>query len=144
MNQDTLNRLIDLVGKTGDKVVITDPAGDKPYVLMSLDQYEKLMHGAPEPKVSAPASIPAPVQAPKPAPAPPKQSKRPSLQVAEDLDPPVTLRGVTSFNGKKKDIPLWKSNPEPPKPAQPAPAPAPAVQAPETESEEQFYLEPLE
>jgi PHD/YefM family antitoxin component YafN of YafNO toxin-antitoxin module len=126
MNQDTLNRLLELVGKTGDKVVITDPAGDTPYVLMSLDQYEALMNGS-ETEV-------------KPAQITPKQAKRPSLQVAEDIDPPVSLRGMSSFNGKKRDIPLWKS-------PQDAPKPAPTIQTSqiqETESEEQFYLEPLE
>lgn len=138
MNQNTLNRLLELIGKTDDKVVITDPAGEKPYVLMSLDQYEKLMNGS---------------AAQKAAPAPqPKPAKRPSLQVAEDLDPPVTLKGMTSFEGQKRDIPLWKSPQETAKPPLPV-APLKTVQEgpfghaqdkPETESEEQFYLEPLE
>lgn len=143
MNQDTLNRLIDLVGKTGDKVVVTDPAGEKPYVLMSLDQYENLMNGASEPK-KAPEPPKAPTKENKSKPAPFKPAKRPSLQVAEDLDPPVALKGMTSFNGQKKDIPLWKSSQAPPKPAPQAPVAVPAQQVQESESEEQFYLEPLE
>lgn len=126
MHHETLQRLLDLIGKTGDRVVVTDPAGDKPYVLMSLDQYEKLMGS----EAPAEKPAPAPVTASRP-------SRRPSLQVAEDLDPPVDL----SQSRKKREIPLWKPADEP----KPAPEAEDVQESPnETESEEQFYLEPLE
>ena len=127
MSHDTLQRLLNLIGKTGDRVVVTDPAGEKPYVLMSLDQYEKLIDAEATPEAK-PASAPAPAPAP---------ARRPTLQVAEDLDPPIEL-GTTR---KKREIPLWKPSAAP----QPAPqATTPPPQEKASESEEQFYLEPLE
>jgi hypothetical protein len=43
MNPELLKRILELIGKTGDRVVIADPAGDKPYVLMGLEQYETIL-----------------------------------------------------------------------------------------------------
>jgi hypothetical protein len=48
MNKDQMFRLINLIAKTGDRVIVTDPSGENPYVMMSLDQYEKLV-GTAEP-----------------------------------------------------------------------------------------------
>lgn len=127
MHHDTLQRLLDLIGKTGDRIVVTDPAGESPYVLMSLDQYEQLMgKKMPSEKESSKGELLSP-----------KPNRRPTLQVAEDLDPPIDLSSAR----KKREIPLWKPS------ATPKSAPkAEVVPEPEkeTESEEQFYLEPLE
>lgn len=139
MNQETLQRILDLIGRTGDRVVITDPAGENPYVLMGLDQYESLMVGSkPQGASFQPATAGKP-QAP---------GSKPSIQVAEDIDPPVSLKAMASFNGKKKDIPLWRKEEKPSsaeasagKPASPPRAAAPEVAG---QGEEQFYLEPLE
>lgn len=127
MQNDTLQRLLGLIGKTGDRVVVTDPAGEKPYVLMSLDQYEKLLGEGNSPGTEA-------AKEPQSA---PKTPSRPTLKVAEDIDPPVDLRSPR----KKREIPLWKPS-APPKSTKGA---GPAAE-PEKEpaSEEQFYLEPLE
>lgn len=38
-----LKRILELVRKTGDRMVVTDPNGDDCYVVMSLDQYEELI-----------------------------------------------------------------------------------------------------
>ena len=127
MHHDTLQRLLDLIGKTGDRIVVTDPAGEKPYVLMSLDQYEKLMG---EKGASPQATSASPEIAQKP-------SRRPTLQVAEDLDPPVDLNA----SRKKREIPLWKPSLEEKPAAKPEPA---GEREKETDAEEQFYLEPLE
>ncbi|MFH1430564.1 MAG: hypothetical protein ABIG71_03525 [Candidatus Uhrbacteria bacterium] len=42
MDQALLNRLLDLVAKTGDRVVVVDPLTRRPFVLMGLEQYEAL------------------------------------------------------------------------------------------------------
>lgn len=141
MKEETLKRLLSLIEKTGDRLVITDPAGEQPFVLMGLDHYEKLVVGEWKPEVL------------KREPAPPQAL--PISTTFPDNKPP------------KREIPLWKApatqngprlaqdrprieEPAPPKP-QPTPKPAPAANptpkpaAPlEPEGEEQFYLEPLE
>lgn len=128
MDHETLQRLLTLSGKTGDRIIVTDPAGEKPYVLMSLDQYEKLMGSNPESAATEKPSSTIP-------------ARRPSLPVPEDLDPPVDLSPAR----KKREIPLWKPTDKPKGGSAPAPAPAvPAGGEKEAVSEEQFYLEPLE
>lgn len=142
MKEETLKRLLSLIEKTGDRLVITDPAGEQPFVLMGLDHYEKLVVGEWKPEVQ----------------------KR-------DPTPPQALPISTAFPDNKppkREIPLWKAPPTSqngprlaqdrpridesptPKPAPavkptPPPSPPPKSQAPlEPEGEEQFYLEPLE
>lgn len=41
-----LKRILDLVRRTGDRMVVTDPNGHDAYVIMGLDQYEDLLTGA--------------------------------------------------------------------------------------------------
>lgn len=48
-----LRRILNLVRKTGDRMVVTDPEGDDVYVVMGLDQYEALIE-APRASVAAP------------------------------------------------------------------------------------------
>lgn len=38
-------RILDLVRRTGDRMVVTDPDGEHAYVVMDLDQYEDLLVG---------------------------------------------------------------------------------------------------
>ncbi len=152
MKEETLKRLLSLIEKTGDRLVITDPSGEHPYVLMGLDHYEKLVVGEWKPEVS------------KREPTPPQTL--PISTIPPDNKPP------------KREIPLWKHTPAPepgaapmttpaprlaqdrprfdekppetrPQPTVPRPIPAapsrpPQNLAPEPEGEEQFYLEPLE
>ncbi len=56
-----MRRILNLVEKTGDKVVVTDPAGEHPYVLMNLEQYEGLALGKPAPPPPAASMTPKPV-----------------------------------------------------------------------------------
>ncbi|MFA6428655.1 MAG: hypothetical protein WCW02_03905 [Candidatus Buchananbacteria bacterium] len=42
---DKLTRLINLIQKTGDKLVITDTAGNSAYVIMNLKDYERFILG---------------------------------------------------------------------------------------------------
>lgn len=142
MKEETLKRLLSLIEKTGDRLIITDPAGEQPFVLMGLDHYEKLVVGEWKPEVQ------------KREPTPP--SALPVSTVFPDNKPP------------KREIPLWKAPPTPvnaPRLAQDRPridaptAPKPVTSVPSTprqatlpkpdapldpEGEEQFYLEPLE
>ena len=148
MKEETLKRLLSLIEKTGDRLVITDPAGEQPFVLMGLDHYEKLVVGEWKPEVL------------KREPAPPQAL--PVSNVFPDNKPP------------KREIPLWKATPAvPPGPRlaqdrprfdektveprpNPIPPPTPIRSTPvsppptlqntalEPEGEEQFYLEPLE
>ncbi|WKZ28548.1 MAG: hypothetical protein QY323_03330 [Patescibacteria group bacterium] len=153
MKEETLKRLLSLIEKTGDRLVITDPAGENPFVLMGLDHYEKLVVGEWKPEV-----------------------------MKRDPAPPQTLPISTSFPDNKppkREIPLWKAPPQPPppgprlaqdrpriderpapealKPPEPRPKlapeprpnplqppPTPQNAAQDQEGEEQFYLEPLE
>lgn len=145
MKEETLKRLLSLIEKTGDRLVITDPAGEQPFVLMGLDHYEKLVVGEWKPEVM------------KREPAPPQAL-------------PIST-GFPDNKPPKREIPLWKAPATPvpaprlaqdrpridekppapvpvPAPKPPAPAPRPTPSKPESplepEGEEQFYLEPLE
>jgi hypothetical protein len=40
--KDQLKRILNLVQKTGDTMIVTDPNGEDVYVVMGLDQYENL------------------------------------------------------------------------------------------------------
>jgi ribosome-binding protein aMBF1 (putative translation factor) len=42
---DQLSRIIQLIQKTGDKMVVTDLAGHPAYVVMTLKDYEKIVLG---------------------------------------------------------------------------------------------------
>jgi len=128
MQNDMLQRLLALIGKTGDRIVVTDPAGEKPYVLMSLEHYEKLLGEGKASEVNT---------AKKGHRSPSGSVRRPSLRVAEDLDPPVDLGPAK----KKREIPLWKPS-APSKDVKESKVAAETET--ESESEEQFYLEPLE
>lgn len=98
-----MKRLLSLIEKTGDRLVITDPAGEHPYVLMGLDHYEKLVVGEWKPDVTK-----------------------------HDPHPPQTLPMSTGFPDNKppkREIPLWKSEPAaPPAPPSAPPTPPPARQ----------------
>lgn len=41
--KDQLKRILSLVRKTGDTMIVTDPNGEDVYVVMNLDQYESLL-----------------------------------------------------------------------------------------------------
>ena len=40
---NNFQRILDLVRRTGDKMVVTDPNGDDAYVIMDLDEYELML-----------------------------------------------------------------------------------------------------
>jgi len=53
MNTELITRLIGLIEKTGDKVVLADPLTGKAVVVMDLDAYERLNAGASSPAAAA-------------------------------------------------------------------------------------------
>lgn len=46
MPNDQFERIMRFAAKTGDRLIVTDPAGTEPLVIMSLDEYEALVEGA--------------------------------------------------------------------------------------------------
>ena len=141
MNDQTIRRLLGLVEKTGDKVIITDPAGEHPYVLMSLDQYERLVGApapaAPEPPGPAPKPVSAPPAAPISRSEPPMTPQAPRPATKPQVPPWRAKLGLDAVEPSVQE--LFKA------PVR-AKVPAQAVEEGsfEAEGEEQFYLEPLE
>lgn len=43
MATDMLRRIVELAKKSGDRIIVTDPSGNDAFVLMNLDQYERLL-----------------------------------------------------------------------------------------------------
>ena len=134
MNENGIRRLLGIVEKTGDKVIVTDPAGEHPYVLMSLDQYERLIGSASEKPIEAKVSQETPPEPPKVKP----QAPTPKPPSAKPQIPPWRAKlGLDTVEPPVQD--LFKGQPR---------AKVTAVVAEESamdaEGEEQFYLEPLE
>src|SRR3989344_7086826 len=141
-----LRRILDLVRRTGDRMIVTDPEGKDAYVIMGLDQYERLLG-------SLTSSVPSPPSSPS---VPPISS--PPSDVWEAL-PPAGSQAETWDLGKlnpdeqkdleaqynaylrekevKKPVAQAKNSP-----AQSVPA-ATAKKKEEEFGEEQFYLEPI-
>lgn len=46
MGKDQFERLLRFARRTGDRLIVTDPAGEEPIVVMSLEQYETLVANA--------------------------------------------------------------------------------------------------
>lgn len=46
MPNDQFERIMRFAARTGDRLIVTDPAGTEPLVIMSLDEYEALVEGA--------------------------------------------------------------------------------------------------
>lgn len=46
MANDQFERIMRFAARTGDRLIVTDPAGKEPLVIMSLDEYEALVEGA--------------------------------------------------------------------------------------------------
>ncbi len=112
--------------RTGDRLIVTDPAGTEPLVIMSLDEYEALVEGALGPGDFAMTG----------------------MEDGEGDDDEYGEAPTLEIIERAPEEPLVSA------PVAPAPrlAPAPYVSRPEEQkitekrqdpSEEQFYLEPL-
>ncbi len=159
-------RLLDLVRKTGDRLVVTDPEGDDVFVLLGLDAYEALLgdnsKASPSPTPNPQPLIPPvpprpPTPAPEPEPVPPHD--------IWDAMAPAGAEGDTWSAGDLTPDELLAAGfsvmPDPEGPASTQesdvlPVPSEAVltteeaKTPEKKEdseefgEEQFYLEPIE
>ena len=98
MNPELISRLISLVEKTGDRVVLVDPSTAKAVVVMDLESYEKMLG---QPAQTAPAEPAPPVEkeeepAEKPATATPSPDILPALSgkiPKQEVQQPVADKG---------------------------------------------------
>lgn len=154
MQPELIARVINLIQKNGDKVVLADPQSGKAVVVMDLEAYEKLcVQPAP---VAAPKAIEiapkiAPVEAEKKAEQSQNSAKKKGIRLtAETMGPTHILADLTQeqlIDKINRDIGAWKTaqdrrrTDELKSAAQLAPQ-FEAVSA--IEDEERFYLEPIE
>lgn len=143
MGMDQFERLLRFAQRTGDRLIVTDPQGREPIVIMSLDEYEALLHGAfgPSKAFAVPdveedehfAEAEEPEEIFVPEFTPPLEVidsgvgdglETKSVQPAPRFDTKVSQQSKPSAQGTPKP-PSW------------------AKTARQEPSEEQFYLEPL-
>jgi len=123
---DVFNRVLQLALRTGDKVIVVDPNQAKPYVMMDIDDYEKLL-ARPE-KASAESILRTELE---------NQQKEYSatsvpIKIAQTSEP----RFASAISG---------SDPLEPDSASPASTQSKSDKITEPlETEEYFYLEPIE
>lgn len=159
LKTELLARVIALIQKNGDKVVVADPATGKAVVVMDLDAYETLCAAHAE---TAPAVAPvrAPEIMPKPAVHVPEKiaeqsvkndKKKPVKVTPETMGTTHLLADLTQeqlIDKINRDIGAWKTaqdlrrTDELKSAVQPAPQPQQPASA--LEDEERFYLEPIE
>ncbi|MBI4598712.1 hypothetical protein HY734_00775 [Candidatus Uhrbacteria bacterium] len=158
-------RILSLVRRTGDRIIVTDPEGSDAYVLMSLEAYEVLMDipapmssfppgtegksdtadtDVPSPPPDQAMSSPVAPLAPS-APLPPFESKRiwdvmGGVQTSGQTWDPARLTDAERDAMAQTLEHLRGKEPDHPPISQP-----PKVEGGEGETgEEQFYLEPIE
>ena len=162
MQPELITRVISLIQKNGDKVVLADPQSGKAVVVMDLESYERLCVPT---HVSTPAPTPieAPVRTPMMAPKIAIQevekkaevskisTKKKGIQVTPDtMGSTHILADLTQeelIDKINRDIGAWKTAQERRRTDELKSAAQPAPQY-ETvnamEEEERFYLEPIE
>ena len=57
MDPQLLNHLLRLAAKTGDRLIVVDPASQRPFVLMGIAQYEELVGSSDRPTRSEQRSV---------------------------------------------------------------------------------------
>lgn len=57
MDPQLLNHLLQLAAKTGDRLIVVDPASQRPFVLMGIAQYEELVGLSDRAERSEPRSV---------------------------------------------------------------------------------------
>jgi len=169
MNPELITRLVSLVEKTGDRVVLADPATGKAVVVMDLASYERLSTGAVAQPIQAQPQT-APIREEKPV--PPAPAREPEIEVVETRKT-AQIREITSTEEKQvrtkperrsavempdltqeelldkinREIAAWKTAQEKKRSDELKAAArdiAPLPQAAVFEEEERFYLEPIE
>jgi hypothetical protein len=144
--KDSFRRILDLVRRTGDRMVVTDPDGEDAFVVMDIDEYEALVdletqyfgHLGGEDGEDEPAKT----QAPRPPKGPDIWDAMPQAQDAEsaetwDFDK-LSPKEKADFEAAFEEAASKDKKPET-EPKQ--------QQKPNDDDdlgEEQFYLEPIE
>ncbi|OGL72480.1 hypothetical protein A3C96_01075 [Candidatus Uhrbacteria bacterium RIFCSPHIGHO2_02_FULL_60_10] len=168
MNPEFITRVVGLVQKTNDRVVLADPSSGKAVVVMDLDSYERLMGVDAETVAAQEMANTAVVQpAREPAPLPrPRQTEKfasmsefpvktkvhvavrdiaPKTSGSTDLttksDPAIMNRdnGARNAATERVERPVASAESRPAAPRYAQPEPSNVF-----EEEERFYLEPLE
>ena len=166
MNPEFITRVVGLVQKTNERVVLADPQTGKAVVVMDFDSYERLISAAP----AAPAQVPVPapqikaeVPIERPStriPTPPTVEKtamvgeipvktRVHVAVKDRAARPSLRQDLTQEAGRdimNRDTGAWKTaQPRASEALRPVPVSQPAgLSVSAIEEEERFYLEPIE
>jgi len=159
MNPEFITRVVGLVQKTNDRVIIADPQTGKAVVVLGLDSYEKLCNVV-APQDEALAAQPTPqteIRLPNPQviqkmAQPSVASVRTKVHVAVRETPKEAIVRQDLTHGEpeakmNRDIGAWKSAPESRRieELQSVPQPVPQMEMANVfEEEERFYLEPIE
>ncbi len=158
MNPELINRLVHLVERTGDRVVLADPTTGKAVVVMDLNSYERLC-------------VPMPAQVALEIPSAPTEHQKPIFKAEQSqisqskptksvIAPAASASNLADLTHEElmdkinRDIGDWKEAQESrtraeerPRQPQKQPAVKAAPRAEPTaqlEDEERFYLEPIE
>lgn len=160
MNPELITRLISLVERTGDRVVLADPETGKAVVVMDLSSYERLCtSGVKAESVAAPAVFKEPESEPRIS--PPKSQKTAEnavipakmARVVEPAPAAPVSSGLTDLTQAElldkinREIAAWKTAQESKRTEElkaAAKTVSPFVAAGVFEEEERFYLEPIE
>jgi len=168
----SFRRILNLIRRTGDRMVVTDPEGEDAFVVMDLDQYEALLDldselmdefmGGEDDDWGGPSTEPPEPVGPKPsggtAPTPPQDiwdAMAPAGSEAEtwnyeNLDEQERAEFERAFHDAATARQSSESAVKPAEEPKKDPEPALEAKAEETPKkdddfgEEQFYLEPIE
>ena len=156
MNPEFISRVVGLVQKNGDRVVLADPTTGKAVVVLDLESYERLTSVSAAP-VSQPVSEPirntapmTPIETVISA----TRSKMTEIHqhggdtqvMPKQTEPVADLTREQLMDKINRDIGAWKTAQETKKTEEPI-SKAPALSRSETREtfeEERFYLEPIE
>jgi len=161
MNPELIARLISLVERTGDRVVLADPQTGKAVVVLDLSSYEKLCVGVKPAELSSKPALPEePAAAPKIDEAKVQkvaEIKEKKALVGKPVDKasaPAANTGLTDLTQDElldkinREIAAWKTSQESKRTEELKAAAKTAVPfsgvASVFEEEERFYLEPIE
>lgn len=159
-----LKRLMDLAKRTGDRLIVTDPEGQEPFVLMDLTAYEVLLdlqtlqaheHADEEDlededddwftgfDPDEPPIPPAPQEASDAPAATPASASTPesiwdAMKAADEPGETYENPAQASRTEQEQMRDLYE------KTVQPEPVQTPEAPAPQSPGDEQFYLEPIE
>lgn len=152
MNAELLARVIGLIQKNGDRIVVADPDTGRAVVVMDLESYERLCGGAPATVSAAPTTSKIAVEkVEKPAEISENLPKaRKGAKKAEEATPSPIMEDLTQeglLDKINRDIGAWKTAQERKRTVelQSAAQTFPRFEATSVlEEEERFYLEPIE